>query len=106
MYHSWLRFFIEYLRAAVVLVKQGQVKTQKETWTPFISVEQHTSGPTMPNRRTEITTFFNTQMTINIDLLISLTTRIRRLRQKRYGSVPALTVFLSHTPTSDDDSEN
>ncbi|VDP37711.1 unnamed protein product [Heligmosomoides polygyrus] len=35
----------------------------------------------------------------------SLTTRIERLRLKRCGSVPALTVFVAYAPTSDYDDE-
>ncbi|VDO81803.1 unnamed protein product [Heligmosomoides polygyrus] len=42
---------------------------------------------------------------MNIDSYESLTTRIGRLRLKRCGSVPALTVFVAYAPTSDYDDE-
>ncbi|VDO65727.1 unnamed protein product [Heligmosomoides polygyrus] len=43
----------------------------------------------------------NTHLEMNIDSYESLTTRIGRLRLKRRGSVPALTVFVAYAPTSD-----
>ncbi|VDP23215.1 unnamed protein product [Heligmosomoides polygyrus] len=47
----------------------------------------------------------NTHLAMNIDSYESLTTRIGRLRLKRCGSVPALTVFVAYAPTSDYDEE-
>ncbi|VDP08082.1 unnamed protein product [Heligmosomoides polygyrus] len=47
----------------------------------------------------------NTHLAMNIDSYESLTTRIGRLRLKRCGSVPALTVFVAYAPTSDYDDE-
>ncbi|VDP52225.1 unnamed protein product [Heligmosomoides polygyrus] len=48
----------------------------------------------------------NTHLPMNIDSYDeSLTTRIGRLRLKRCGSVPALTVFVAYAPTSDYDDE-
>ncbi|VDO76226.1 unnamed protein product [Heligmosomoides polygyrus] len=47
----------------------------------------------------------NTHLAMNIDSYESLTTRIGRLRLKRCGSVPALTVFVTYAPTSDYDDE-
>ncbi|VDP20775.1 unnamed protein product [Heligmosomoides polygyrus] len=43
----------------------------------------------------------NTHLAMNIYSYESLTSRIRRLRLKRCGSVPALTVFVEYAPTSD-----
>ncbi|VDO77332.1 unnamed protein product [Heligmosomoides polygyrus] len=43
---------------------------------------------------------------MNIDSYESLTSRIGRLRLKRCGSVPALTVFVAYAPTSDYDDED
>ncbi|VDP02957.1 unnamed protein product [Heligmosomoides polygyrus] len=42
---------------------------------------------------------------MNMDSCESLTTRIGRLRLKRCGSVPALTVFVVYAPTSHYDDE-
>ena len=39
-------------------------------------------------------------LAINIDSFEQLTTRIGRLRLKRYGSIPALTIFVVYAPTS------
>ncbi|VDO89154.1 unnamed protein product [Heligmosomoides polygyrus] len=39
----------------------------------------------------------NTHLAMNIDSYESLTTRIGRLRLKRCGSVPALTVFVARS---------
>ncbi|VDP08004.1 unnamed protein product [Heligmosomoides polygyrus] len=47
----------------------------------------------------------NTHLAANIDPYDSLTARIGRLRLKRCGSVPALTVFAAYAPTSDYDDE-
>ncbi|VDO89628.1 unnamed protein product [Heligmosomoides polygyrus] len=47
----------------------------------------------------------NTHLAMNIESYESLTTRIGRLRLKRCGSVPALTVFVAYAPTSDYDDE-
>ncbi|VDO76101.1 unnamed protein product [Heligmosomoides polygyrus] len=47
----------------------------------------------------------NTHLAMNIDCYESLTRRIGRLRLKRCGSVPALTVFVAYAPTSDYDDE-
>ncbi|VDP05495.1 unnamed protein product [Heligmosomoides polygyrus] len=47
----------------------------------------------------------NTHLAMNIDSYKSLTSRIGHLRVKRYGSVPALTVFVAYAPTSDYDDE-
>ncbi|VDO27394.1 unnamed protein product [Haemonchus placei] len=37
---------------------------------------------------------------MNIDSYESLTTRIGRLRLRRCGSIPALTIFVAYAPTS------
>ncbi|ETN73704.1 hypothetical protein NECAME_00793 [Necator americanus] len=42
----------------------------------------------------------NTSMAKNIDSFEQLTTRIDRLRARRYDSMPALTIFLVYAPTS------
>nr|CDJ88039.1 Endonuclease exonuclease phosphatase domain containing protein [Haemonchus contortus] len=42
----------------------------------------------------------NTHMAINIDSYESLTTRIGRLRLRRCGSTPALTILVAYAPTS------
>nr|CDJ93569.1 Endonuclease exonuclease phosphatase domain containing protein [Haemonchus contortus] len=42
----------------------------------------------------------NTHLTMNIDSYESLTTRIGRLRLRRCGSIPALTIFVAYAPTS------
>ncbi|VDO29137.1 unnamed protein product [Haemonchus placei] len=42
----------------------------------------------------------NTHLARNIDSYESLTTRIGRLRLRRYGSIPALTIFVAYAPTS------
>ncbi|VDP17415.1 unnamed protein product [Heligmosomoides polygyrus] len=47
----------------------------------------------------------NTHLAMNIDSYESLTSRIGRLRLKRCGSVPALTVFVAYAPTSVYDDE-
>ncbi|VDM55491.1 unnamed protein product [Angiostrongylus costaricensis] len=41
----------------------------------------------------------NTSLTINADSFEQLTTRIGRLRLKRCGSTPALTIFVAYAPT-------
>uniref|UniRef100_A0A0K0DIH2 Endonuclease/exonuclease/phosphatase domain-containing protein n=1 Tax=Angiostrongylus cantonensis TaxID=6313 RepID=A0A0K0DIH2_ANGCA len=41
-----------------------------------------------------------TSLSMNIDLLEQLTTRIARLRLKRCGSIPAFTIFVVYAPTS------
>ncbi|VDO25649.1 unnamed protein product [Heligmosomoides polygyrus] len=47
----------------------------------------------------------NTHLAVNIDSHESLTSRIRPLRLKRRGSVPALTVLVVYVPTSHYDDE-
>ncbi|VDO69867.1 unnamed protein product [Heligmosomoides polygyrus] len=47
----------------------------------------------------------NAHLAMNIDSYESLTIRVGRLRLKRCGSVPALTVFVAYAPTSDYDDE-
>uniref|UniRef100_A0A0K0DE54 Endonuclease/exonuclease/phosphatase domain-containing protein n=1 Tax=Angiostrongylus cantonensis TaxID=6313 RepID=A0A0K0DE54_ANGCA len=47
----------------------------------------------------------NTSLSMNIDSFEQLTTRIGRLRLKRCGSTPALTVFVVYAPTSNYDEE-
>ncbi|KAK6761752.1 hypothetical protein RB195_022721 [Necator americanus] len=42
----------------------------------------------------------NTSIAKNIDSFAQLTTRIRRLRMRRCGPTPALTVFVAYAPTS------
>ncbi|XGW24371.1 hypothetical protein V3C99_006072 [Haemonchus contortus] len=42
----------------------------------------------------------NTHLAMNIDSYESLTTRIGRLRLRRCGSIPALTIFVAYAPTS------
>ncbi|KAK6751618.1 hypothetical protein RB195_003188 [Necator americanus] len=42
----------------------------------------------------------NTSMTKNIDSFEQLTTRIGRLRMRRCGPIPALTIFVAYAPTS------
>uniref|UniRef100_A0A0K0D489 Transposase n=1 Tax=Angiostrongylus cantonensis TaxID=6313 RepID=A0A0K0D489_ANGCA len=42
---------------------------------------------------------------MNIDSFEQLTTRIGRLRLKRCGSTPALTIFVVYSPTSNYDEE-
>ncbi|EYC30246.1 hypothetical protein Y032_0005g2538 [Ancylostoma ceylanicum] len=42
---------------------------------------------------------------MDIDSLEELTTRIGRLRLRRCGSMPALTVFLAYAPTSSYDED-
>ncbi|ETN79390.1 hypothetical protein NECAME_09854 [Necator americanus] len=44
--------------------------------------------------------FDNTSMAKNIDPFEQLTTRIGRLRMRRCGSTPALTIFVAYAPTS------
>ncbi|KAK6740991.1 hypothetical protein RB195_009066 [Necator americanus] len=39
-------------------------------------------------------------MTKNIDAFEQLTTRIGRLRMRRCGPIPALTIFVAYAPTS------
>uniref|UniRef100_A0A158P667 Uncharacterized protein n=1 Tax=Angiostrongylus cantonensis TaxID=6313 RepID=A0A158P667_ANGCA len=47
----------------------------------------------------------NTSLSMNIDSFEQLTTRIGRLRLKRCGSTPALTIFVVYAPTSNYDKE-
>ena len=47
----------------------------------------------------------NTSLSMNIDSFEQLTTRIGRLRLKRCGSTPALTIFVVYAPTSNYDEE-
>ncbi|KAE9412758.1 hypothetical protein Angca_008712, partial [Angiostrongylus cantonensis] len=47
----------------------------------------------------------NTSLSMNIDSFEHLTTRIGRLRLKRCGSTPALTIFVFYVPTSNNDEE-
>ncbi|ETN72301.1 hypothetical protein NECAME_04478 [Necator americanus] len=42
----------------------------------------------------------NTSMTKNIDSFEQLTTPIGRLRKRRCGPIPALTIFVAYAPTS------
>ncbi|KAK6728041.1 hypothetical protein RB195_005600 [Necator americanus] len=42
----------------------------------------------------------NTSMAKNIDSFEQLTTRIRRLRMRRCGPTPALTIFVANAPAS------
>nr|CDJ91092.1 endonuclease-reverse transcriptase [Haemonchus contortus] len=42
----------------------------------------------------------NTHLAMNIDQCESLTTRIGRLRLRRCGSTPAVTIFVAYAPTS------
>ncbi|KAK6761934.1 hypothetical protein RB195_022868 [Necator americanus] len=42
----------------------------------------------------------NTSMAKNIDSFEQLTTRIGRLRMRKCGPTPALTIFVGYTPTS------
>nr|CDJ86440.1 Endonuclease exonuclease phosphatase and RNA-directed DNA polymerase (reverse transcriptase) domain containing protein [Haemonchus contortus] len=42
----------------------------------------------------------NTHLAMNIDSYESLTTRIGRLRLRRCGPIPALTIFVAYAPTS------
>uniref|UniRef100_A0A0K0D6A4 Uncharacterized protein n=1 Tax=Angiostrongylus cantonensis TaxID=6313 RepID=A0A0K0D6A4_ANGCA len=46
-----------------------------------------------------------TSLPMNIDSFKQLTTRIGRLRLKRCGSAPVLTVFVVYAPTSNHDEE-
>ncbi|KAK6739368.1 hypothetical protein RB195_021038 [Necator americanus] len=41
----------------------------------------------------------NTSMAKNIDSFVQLTTRIGRLRMRRCGPTPALTIFVAYAPT-------
>ncbi|KAK6732094.1 hypothetical protein RB195_016460 [Necator americanus] len=47
----------------------------------------------------------NTSMAKNIDSFEQLTTRIGRLRMRRCGPTPALTIFVAYSPTSSYDEE-
>ena len=47
----------------------------------------------------------NTSMAMNIDSFEQLTTRIGRLRLKRCGPIPALTIFVVYAPTSSYDED-
>ena len=47
----------------------------------------------------------NTHLAMNIDSYESLTTRIGRLRLRRCGSTPALTIFVAYAPTSSYDED-
>ncbi|KIH46798.1 hypothetical protein ANCDUO_23146, partial [Ancylostoma duodenale] len=42
----------------------------------------------------------NTNLVMNVNSFKQLTTRIGRLRLKRCGPIPALTIFVAHAPTS------
>ncbi|KAK6740936.1 hypothetical protein RB195_009032 [Necator americanus] len=44
--------------------------------------------------------FINTSMAKNIDSFEQFTTRIGRLRMRRCGSTPVLTIFVAYAPTS------
>ncbi|KIH55262.1 hypothetical protein ANCDUO_14585 [Ancylostoma duodenale] len=47
----------------------------------------------------------NTNLAMNIDSSEQLTTRIGRLRLRRFGSIPALTIFVAYAPSSSYDNE-
>uniref|UniRef100_A0A0K0CV92 Endo/exonuclease/phosphatase domain-containing protein n=1 Tax=Angiostrongylus cantonensis TaxID=6313 RepID=A0A0K0CV92_ANGCA len=47
----------------------------------------------------------NPSLSMNIDSFEQLTTRVGRLRLKRCGSIPALTIFVVYAPTSNSDEE-
>ncbi|EYC15228.1 hypothetical protein Y032_0037g3402 [Ancylostoma ceylanicum] len=47
----------------------------------------------------------NTNLAMNIDFFEQLTTRIGRLRLRRCGSTPAVTVFIAYAPTSSYDED-
>ena len=48
----------------------------------------------------------NTNLVMNIDSFEQLTTQIGRLRLRRCGSIPALTIFVAYAPTSSYDEED
>ncbi|KAK6762369.1 hypothetical protein RB195_023184 [Necator americanus] len=48
----------------------------------------------------------NTSMAKNIDSFEQLTTRIGRLRMRRCGPIPALTIFVAYVPTSSYEEED
>ncbi|KAK6762312.1 hypothetical protein RB195_023141 [Necator americanus] len=48
----------------------------------------------------EVGVLVNTNMAVNIDFFEQLTTRIGRLRMRRCGPTPALTIFVAYAPTS------
>ncbi|VDM59911.1 unnamed protein product [Angiostrongylus costaricensis] len=47
----------------------------------------------------------NASLSMNIDSFEQLATRVGRLQLRRHGSIPALTIFLVHVPTSNYDEE-
>ncbi|KIH66769.1 hypothetical protein ANCDUO_02903 [Ancylostoma duodenale] len=47
----------------------------------------------------------NTNLAMNIDSFEQLTTRIGRLRPRKCGSIPAVTIFVAYAPTSSYDDE-
>ncbi|ETN71727.1 hypothetical protein NECAME_14119 [Necator americanus] len=55
---------------------------------------------TYDSRVGEVGVLVNTSMAKNIDSFEQLTTRIRRLRMRRCGPTPSLTVFVAYAPTS------
>uniref|UniRef100_A0A0K0D337 Endo/exonuclease/phosphatase domain-containing protein n=1 Tax=Angiostrongylus cantonensis TaxID=6313 RepID=A0A0K0D337_ANGCA len=71
-------------------------------------IRRHRPGrdeTTPPIQRCGVDVFVNTSLSVNIDSFEQLTTRIGRLRLKRRGSTPALTVFVVYAPTSNYDEE-
>uniref|UniRef100_A0A0K0DPZ9 Staygreen domain-containing protein n=1 Tax=Angiostrongylus cantonensis TaxID=6313 RepID=A0A0K0DPZ9_ANGCA len=52
-----------------------------------------------------VSVLVNTSLSMNIDSFEQLTTRIGRLRLKRCGSTPALTIFVVYAPASNHDEE-
>uniref|UniRef100_A0A0K0D695 Endo/exonuclease/phosphatase domain-containing protein n=1 Tax=Angiostrongylus cantonensis TaxID=6313 RepID=A0A0K0D695_ANGCA len=59
----------------------------------------------VPHSRSGVGVLVSTSLSRNIDSFEQLITRIGRLRLKRCGSIPALTIFVVYAPTPNYDEE-
>ncbi|KAK6730854.1 hypothetical protein RB195_007365 [Necator americanus] len=65
-----------------------------------VSIEAKDSGTCDSRGVGGVSVLVNTSMAKNIDSFEQLTTRIGRLRMRRCGPTPALTIFVAYAPTS------
>ncbi|EYC17444.1 hypothetical protein Y032_0030g2053 [Ancylostoma ceylanicum] len=71
----------------------------------FDTGEEHVIGSCNSRGVGGVGVLVNTNLAMNIDSFEQLTTRIGRLRLRRCGSTPALTVFVAYAPTSSYDKD-
>ncbi|KAK6738467.1 hypothetical protein RB195_020521 [Necator americanus] len=67
---------------------------------PYMKLEKNCSATCDSRGVGGVGVLVNTSMAKNIDSFEQLTTRIGRLRMRRFGPTPALTIFVAYAPTS------